>query len=245
MMRMYLALAGFVYLVSGGPVRADYKSTILADNPIGYYRLGETAGHFAADSSGNGLTGIYFGGVTKGVHGGIANDSNTAVAFDGLTGHVRVLSAVGDDFSVELWMRTTAPSLTGVQGYQGNGLAWSDEPYFNPGDWIVAYLNNAACFFTGNPDDTIIGITPLNDGVWHHIVATRVRGGAKQLYVDGVLEASGITNSNPLAANPIVAIGANIYDGRYFSGSIDEVAFYFTALTGEQILAHYNAGIGR
>jgi hypothetical protein len=34
-------------------------------------------------------------------------------------------------------------------------------------------------------------------------------------------------------------------DGRYFSGSVDEVAFYFTALTADRVLAHYRAGIGR
>jgi hypothetical protein len=244
MKRVYLALAAAGWLLGGGQVWADYKSSVLADHPSAYYRLGEADGHFAADSSGNGLTGLYFGGVTKGVPGAVAGDSNTAVSFDGLTGHVRVLSLVGGDFSVELWMRTTVPGLTGVQGYQGNGLAWSDVPGV-ANDWIVAYLNNSACFFTGNPDDTIIGLTPLNTGAWHHIVATRVQGGAKHLYVDGVLEASGITNGNPLADNPIVEIGADTLDGRYFSGSIDEVALYRTALTADQVLAHYNAGIGR
>jgi hypothetical protein len=244
MKRMSMALAAVAALVCGAPSRADYKSTILADHPVGYYRLDETAGHFAADSSGNGLTGLYFGGVTKGVPGAIANDSNTAVTLDGATGNVRVLNPVGNNFSVELWMRTTTPSLKGFQGFEGNGLAWADAPGVR-NDWIVAYLNNSACLLTGNPDDTIIGFTPLNDGVWHHIVATRVIGGEKQLYVDGVLEASGLTNSNPLTDGPAVVIGANLTDGRFFSGSIDEVAFYYTALTADQILAHYHVGIGR
>jgi hypothetical protein len=59
------------------------------------------------------------------------------------------------------------------------------------------------------------------------------------------LEANGTTNGNTLGANPIVGIGGNLYDGHYFSGSIDEVAFYYTALTADQVLAHYHAGIGR
>src|SRR5437868_10583221 len=139
MKRVYLALAALTWLLGGGWAEADYKSTILADAPVAYYRLGESAGGFAADSSGSGLGGIYFGGVTLGVAGGIAGDSDTAVAFDGATAHLRVLNMVGDDFSVELWVNTTADSLSGSQGYQGTGLIWSDVAGV-ANDWIVAYL---------------------------------------------------------------------------------------------------------
>jgi hypothetical protein len=243
MKRLYVVLAALAWLLGGDRAGADYKSTILADSPIAYYRLGESTSGFAADSSGSGLGGIYYGGVTLGVPGAIVGDSDTAVAFDGATAHVRVLNSVGDDFSVELWVNTTVDSLSGNQGYQGTGLVWSDVAGV-ANDWIVAYLNNAACFFTGNPDDTISGLTQLNDGNWHHIVATRVKGGDKNLYVDGMLENNGTTNANTLAANPIIDIGGNTLDKRYFSGNIDEVAFYTRALTADQVLAHYKAGTG-
>ncbi|HLJ92090.1 MAG TPA: LamG domain-containing protein [Gemmataceae bacterium] len=238
-----LALAVLGLFLSMVPAKADYPSTVLADSPIAYYRLGESSGGIAVDSSGSGLNGLYFGGYTQGVSGAIANDSDTAVSFDGASSHIRVLSAVGDDFSVELWMNTTTDSLFGAQGYQGTGLVWSDVPG-TANDWIVAYLNDVACFFTGNPDDSIIGMTPLNDGNWHHIVATRVKGGDKNLYVDGNLEANGTTNGNTLMGNPVIEIGGNTLDRRYFAGSLDEVAFYSAALTPNQVLTHYKAGIG-
>jgi hypothetical protein len=239
--RAILALAALGLFLSGGPAKADYASTILADNPVVYYRLGESGGFVGHDAV-NGLGGLFFGGVTFGIPGAIVGDSDTAVAFDGSSkGHLHVFSIVGTgDFSVELWMNTTVDSLTGSQTYQGTGLVWSDIAGVS-NDWIVGYLNNAASFFTGNPDDSITGTTLLNDGNWHHIVATRVLGGEKDLYVDGQLENNGVTNGNPLNTNPIIDIGGNTLDNRYFTGGMDEVAIYQYALTADQVLAHYKA----
>jgi hypothetical protein len=241
-----LALAACSLLLSGGPAKADYASTILADGPIAYYRLAETGGLGGADSSGNGLGGLYYGDVTFGAPGALVGDANTAVTFDGSNkGHLRVLSTIGPgDFSIEVWVNTTTDSLTGSQTYQGTGLVWSDIAGV-ANDWILGYLNNVASFFTGNPDNTISGVTPLNDGVWHHIVATRVLGGDKNLYVDGQLENTGTTNIFSLSTNPIIDIGGNTLDNRYFTGSLDEVAIYQVALTPDQVLKHYNVGLGK
>jgi len=238
-----LAAAGLFLLASAA--RADYFATVIADAPVAYYRLDDLLGSLtAADSSGNGLGGLYFGGVLLGQPGAFVNDADTAVLFDGVNAHVRVLNPVSDNFSIEFWMNTSVESLTGSQTYQGTGIVWSDVAG-TANDWIVGYLNNVASFFTGNPDDTINGTTPLNNGVWHHIVATRALGGAKNLYVDGQLENTGFTNSNLLNANPVIEIGGNTLDRRYFTGGLDEVAIYTVELTPDQVLAHYNAGLGR
>jgi hypothetical protein len=245
MKRLLLSVAAWGLVLGGGLARADYASTILADAPISYYRLGEAAGQVAIDSA-SGLGGLYFGGFTQAVPGAIVGDADTAVSFDGATSHIRVLSPTGlsDDFSVELWMSSTVDSLFGAQGYQGTGLIWSDVGG-TANDWIVAYLNDHACFFTGNPDTSIEGFTMLNDGNWHHIVATRALGADTNLYVDGQVEATGTTNGNRLAANSLIEIGGNTLDRRYFAGSLDEVAIYPAALTPDQVLAHYKAGTGQ
>src|SRR5262249_38620408 len=201
-----------------------YTGVVLSDAPVAYWRLGEAAGSTtAADASGHGVTGTYFNGVVLGQTGALAEDTDTAARFDGLDDHVHFANPIGDSFSVELWIKTTATSLTGTQGFQGNGLVWSDVR-FTGNDWIVAVLNNKVVFFTGNPDDTISGTTLVNDGQYHHIVATRVRGGDKRLYVDGVLEATGSTNNLLLNSNPSIEVGGNTLDNRYFNGTIDEVS---------------------
>ena len=96
------------------PVRADYMSVVLADNPVSYYRLGEAGGPTANDSSGNGNNGAYAAsGVTYGVSGALVGDPNTAVALNGSTGDVTTPNVLGNDFTLELWMKTTVPSLAG------------------------------------------------------------------------------------------------------------------------------------
>jgi len=148
---------------------------------------------------------------------------------------------VSTTFTLELWINTTASSLTGTQAYEGNGLLWSDVG--GPGnDFTMAMLNNGLSFFTGNPDITVTSATAINDGVWHHLVATRTQGGSVEIFIDGISRGTATTNNNPLDANPSIAIGGNVLDSRYFAGLIDEVAYYPTVLTVDRIRAHYQAG---
>ncbi|MFO0966593.1 MAG: LamG-like jellyroll fold domain-containing protein [Gemmataceae bacterium] len=165
---------------------------------------------------------------------------DTAAGFDGLNANAIVDNVASGSFTLEVWVRTSADSLTGTQAYQGNGILWADMPG-QANDYILADLNNHAAFFTGNPDVTITGTTNLNDGAWHYLVATRVQGGATALYVDGKLEASGLSGTGLLNGNPVLTIGGNTFDGRYFNGDIDEVAVYGVALTAAQITAHFQA----
>src|SRR6266852_7303617 len=70
---------------------AGYSAVILADKPLGYWRLGESDPSQAAkDASGNGNDGTYVGGVTLGQKGAINRDPDTAAQFDGSTGYVDI-----------------------------------------------------------------------------------------------------------------------------------------------------------
>jgi Concanavalin A-like lectin/glucanases superfamily/PEP-CTERM motif len=146
-------------------------------------------------------------------------------------------------FTLEAWIRTTATSLTGNQAYQGNGLIWSDVGGV-ANDFVFAVLNDRLSFFTGNPDTSLNGTRVLNDGNWHHVVATRQVTGTNSvlsIYVDGTPDATPVTlpSTQPLTSNPNVAIGGNTLDNRYFTGQMDEVALYNVALTAAQVQAHY------
>ncbi len=219
-----------------------YSSAVLADGPLAYWRLDETAATSAVDSSGHGHTGTYMNSPALGQSSALLFDSNTAAGFDGVNDFVYVDNLLGGNFTLEVWVRTSASSLTGTQAYQGNGILWSDVAG-DANDYILANLNNHASFFTGNPDGSITGTTALNDGNWHHLVATRFQGGATALYVDGILEASGVSGGGFLNANAFMAIGGNTLDSRYFNGDIDEVAVYGNVLSAAQVMAHYLAAV--
>jgi len=218
---------------------AQYPATVLADAPVAYYRFEEVAGTSALDSSGGGNNGTYTNGPVLAQAG--LPQLGLAVSFDGVNDHVVTPRTVATDFTLEMWVRSTATSPVGAQAFQGDGLLWSDVGG-SANDFVFAALNDRAAFFTGNPDTTVIGTTAINDGIWHHVVATRTMGGTKQVYVDGVLQATGATSGLPLNAQALIMIAGNTLDSRYFEGLVDEVAYYITVLSPARILAHFAAG---
>ena len=92
------------------------------------------------------------------------------------------------------------------------------------------------------------GTSTLNS--WSHIVATW-NGSAALLYVNGVLAdstndpgATGVYNPNTSANSPVFSIAANFDGGSPSNASIDEIAFYGSALTPAQIANHYALAAG-
>jgi len=239
MIRIFRALAALALSLWPTVAAAQYPATVLADAPVAYYRFEEIAGTSALDSSGNANTGTYTNGPLLAQVG--LPQLGLAVSFDGIDDHVVTARTVATNFTLELWLRTTATSPAGTQAFEGDGLLWSDVGG-TANDFVLAALNDRAAFFTGNPDATVIGTTPINDGGWHHVVATRTMGGATQLYVDAVLQATGTTNGSPLDALAQIIVAANTLDSRYFEGLVDEVAYYTTVLSAARIQAHFAAG---
>jgi hypothetical protein len=239
MNHIFRALAALALLSWPTVAAAQYQATVLADAPVAYYRFEEVAGTSALDSSGNGNAGTYTNGPLLAQAG--LPQLGLAVSFDGINDHVVTPRTVATDFTLELWLRTTATSPAGTQAFEGDGLLWSDVGG-TANDFVLAALNDRAAFFTGNPDTTAIGTTPINDDEWHHVVVTRTMGGATQLYVDAVLEATGTTNGSPLNALAQIMVGGNTLDSRYFEGLVDEVAYYTTVLSPARIQAHATAG---
>jgi len=238
MSRILLATA-LVSILWGDLALAAYQDEVLADNPVAYYRFEETSGTTAIDTA-NSNDGSYVNGVV--LNQPSAPGLGKAASFDGINDYVNTPRTVSTDFTLEAWVKTTAPSLFGSQSYEGNGLLWSDVGG-GANDFAMAMLNNGLSFFTGNPDVTVTSASAINDGVWHHLVATRTEGGSVEIFIDGVSRGTTTTNNNPLDANPSIMIGGNVLDGRYFAGSIDEVAYYPRVLSAARIRAHFQAGL--
>jgi hypothetical protein len=98
---------------------------------------------------------------------------------------------------------------------------------------------------TWHIQDTLTQV-PLNQ--WTLVTATATSGGAGQVYFNGVLQPSS-NGSTPATWEGTVsysgswfAIGQEVNENRPFTGLVDEVQVYNTALTGSQIQSMYNAG---
>src|SRR5207248_8254630 len=132
---------------TGGGGGGAYSTTVLADGPVAYWRLGETAGTAIADSSGNGRTGTASGGVTLGVPGALTGDPNTAVAFDGSTGKVTVPDAtalrLNGTFPVGFFAKLTTFANT-WPGLMDKG------PSYTSNGWLIWYSSDGTVWFKRN-----------------------------------------------------------------------------------------------
>lgn len=224
----------------------SYDEVILADRPVGYWRLDETSGTIAHDSSGNGNNGTITGGVTLGVQGPLAS-TDTAMAFDGSTGYISVpaspyISPSSNALSVEAWIKTT---ISGIIANQENAF----EIAVIGGQFQMALMTTnmngavpSAWFWFGPT-------TLVNDGVYH-LLSAAYDGSDVRLYIDGQLSYTETNYTGPvqkvttplgIACRGLGVSGPN----SYFPGSLDEVAIYGYALTAAQVAAHYAAGSWR
>ncbi len=99
---------------------ADYARTVLAKKPVAYWRLGESRGPDALDSTGNGHKGAYRGTPLLQQKGALQGDADTAVKLDGKRSYIEIPShrdfsqpTSGQGLTVEVWVR---PDLLEFEG---------------------------------------------------------------------------------------------------------------------------------
>ncbi len=220
---------------------------IEADNPIGWWRLGESMGNNSAiDSSGNGWHGAYTS-VALEIFG-ISGDLDTAAEFGTpADSHVDVFNF--DDMpttqlTVEMWILQNAPGV-------------SDQPCpFSYGIGSGSASNEFLLRDTTNlivhaKDDQFATGIDLADGTWHHLAVTwRSNNGQIRVYVDGVETAAANgygTGQSIIPGGQLVfgqdqdTLGGGFQTFQRMQGYLDEVVLYNTVLTPAQINAHRNA----
>ena len=229
------------------PAPADaYGAAVTNSGPDLYWRLGEASGPTAADSSGVGTGGTYSGGVTFGTAAGITGTTDTAVNLNGSNGVVYAKGKSNNptSYSEELWFRTTTNRGGRLVGF-GSAQTGLSSSY----DRQVCMLNTGGVRFSagsGANAGSLDATRAYNDGLWHHVVATQGAGGMR-LYVDGLLASSNAQTTPQNYVGYWRAGGDRGCTGAtnsYFTGSIDEVSVYSTALAGSDVVAHFKAGGG-
>lgn len=218
-----------------------YRAEVLADTPALYWRLGDTSGTTADDETANNRDGSYNGGYTLNVTGAIS-DGNKAVTLNGSTGYVSIgtLPALNPsgNFTVEIWIKfTTSKTAKYIANkWEGTSDGWLVSTDFFVGRRIrfIARI--------GGVNYTITTASDINDGNWHHIVCVR-NGTSQKIYVDNVEAASGVCGGGSMGSNTnSMQLGKNANGAAdFFNGSIDEYAFYPSALSPTRITDHWNA----
>jgi hypothetical protein len=231
----------------------SYSSTVLADGPAVYWKVDESAGPTAADSSGNGRDISYVGtGISYSQSPLIG--TGTSVYLNSTFNNSYLTSSgsqaginANNQVAVECWMKSTATPASGDAGQLVCADDTSGARFFqlrvnHSGtiDWII--------FSSGGTTYSYTGTTVVNDGLPHHIVGL-YDGTYSKLYIDGVADGAGrlIPSVTLPTNNPGVNIGRRFSSGsgqNFYQGYIDEIAIYTSALSPARISAHYTAGTG-
>ena len=170
----------------------------------------------------------------------------------------------GQPFTVSAWIKTT---LNGVIWAKSPVIVPSSATHT-----IACYVNAGTLEHGGNQDNTVGTVTidvwystfgwtsrkTVNDGSWHNVVCVCNGVGNWAIYIDGVLDSSGSPGAgaanegaNSDAGTWNFAVGATFNTiwpnegvaGDPFTGNIDEVAYWPSVLTAEQVVSIYLNGI--
>lgn len=218
------------------PVAApvDYVSSVLADTPVAYWRLGEPSGN-PQDSAGTNHVTSITGAPTYGLPG-VSGDANTSMTFGGSAGLSVPWSAslqLGDNFSFEFWVKHgVVGAIQGVIQQDFSGAENTPEIFFDTTDQIRLYAPNGAGSVEFGP--------VVNDSIWRYLVITK-SGATSHWYRDGSVLAPDPGTANTFtssAADPLL-IASERGPNNFLNGSLDEVAVYNYALTSGQIAARF------
>lgn len=225
--------------ITGG---CDYEAWTNSQNPIAYWRLGESAGPTAFDETGN-HDGTYTGTPGFSQPGLISSDPDTSVDFT--SGKVTVPYSADFDnltgFTVRAWVNLeTAPPIVQVIAKFSYGALFDGWALFQtftdpmaPRLWVFQVRPQIA------PGDALAqsAITTEELGMGVHLVGI-YDPPTLSLYVQGVLRGGAI----PLGPHVLAPPGTPLTIDSGFDGLKDEVAFFDYAWTPEQVLEDYQAG---
>lgn len=219
-----------------------YSAEVLADSPLFYGRLGEASGTTMNDSSGNGRNGSHVSSPTLGATGLLVGDADTAVTYSSGK-YSEVTSATWMDaasFTIEALIKPTGVSGTQTIASRYDG---GDSGSFTVSSWTLRLDGNKlACYiFAGTTFGAATQSTTLTAGTTYHVAAT-YDGTTITVYVNGtsVGTATRTGMNSPVTRNLRISRSGNSAT-EPFAGTIDEVAYYGSTLSGARISAHYTA----
>ncbi|MCK6470068.1 MAG: LamG domain-containing protein, partial [Candidatus Brocadia sinica] len=212
------------------------------------YMLDEGGGSVAADSSGNGNSGVINGATwTTGKSGG-------GLSFDGASDSVSIPCINSEEISVAAWFYKNAKDTTNIDSIFG-GYKWNSDVQQQEGFDLRFYKTTPDRLEfvlvtqdgSGNRTQKAAVKDLVNSvGSWYHVVGTYNKAtGEQKLYVNGQL----VNTRNHPAGNTVVPltlysdmkIGQSMISNGYFNGKIDGVKIYNRVLTDQEVQDLYNA----
>ncbi len=203
----------------------------------GWWKLDETSGTAAADSSGNGNNGTVNGTATwvaGMIKGGLQFDGSTTWVDCGGGSSLKLTSSL----TIAAWIKIntlgTDNKIAGNQDNSSGGykLCVYQESGNNFVEFEIRDASNASTLTRNGA-----GGTALKAGVWYHVAGVYNKGVSLQTFVNGVLDRTLATASvlGP-ASTGTFKMGREPFSSSYFwNGVDDDVAVFSRALTAAEL----------
>src|SRR5262245_22267286 len=142
-----------------------YRNEVLADNPLTYWQMDESAGATTAvDAAGTPQNGTY-NSVVLGGASAFAN-LGTCGSFNGASSRVVIpfdasFNLGSGDFTVECWYKTTVTARGDIYNFKGGG-----------GDFGI-FANASFSGSIGGYHNTFLPAYTTTINAWHHVVMAR------------------------------------------------------------------------
>lgn len=222
-----------------------FAAQVTADSLAAYWKLNETSGTSAVDSSGDGKTGTHTNSPTISSDVPSTAFSNArSLSFDGTDDYVSASSprTTGNAaFTYALWFKTTnstdAYRTLFSEGNSGSSTQTFHIQMPSDGDSLCTTDDSIKVYMNDNSTGQAIlcSTAAVNDGAWHHVALTSNGSNSHALYIDGT-QVDSDTTAISTTTFDAAAIGAlrNTTFSQFFPGNIDDVRVYKRALsTGE------------
>ncbi len=243
-----------------------YEALVAGDGAVEYLHLNEPNA-INSGSLGAKADGAHTVAVKLGDPGAIVGSSDTAATYRGVadadggsptTIPFNAALNPSSSFTIEYWIKPTVNGFGNAQCPFHNRASTQPNGNGNRSGWDFFQRDQSVGFnwrlFNGNGSGKVFDLTggPYTVGQWTHIVAVYNSSvPSATLYENGVVVASSSTPNGAYAPKTVgdMAIGSysnpSLNDNGYenaFTGSMDEVAIYGTALSGATVLSHYQNG---
>lgn len=171
-----------------------------------------------------------------------------ALSFDGVDDYVEVSDSstldITGSITIEAWVKADSfPAWARIleKGGYATGTGYGLVLLGDTGKVRFEHNSGGATF------EYVDGITVLSAGVWYHVVAV-FDGNAAYIYINGVLDNSGMWNYNTnSSASYNLKIGRGSVDeqDKLWDGLIDEVRIHNRALSADEVEQSYRRGLPR
>lgn len=211
--------------------KTDISAAVKATSPLAYYRLESPKGSSEVGST----TYESVGGATNGSPGALLNGKDAWVKTTQMGG----IDKAG---SIMAWVKLAAlpKSEDHILYIAGESQSGNDFDLQFENDNHLRFFTTGGGRIEFAPDSN----TLVNQ--WHMIVATMdTAAPSKAIYWDGQPVASDKDPNTPKKTSQFTIGESPVFTGRFFHGSIDDVALWDRALSPDEVAAIYKASSGK